>query len=93
VWPLTLRLSLLPDMLLVSTLPTGFIAVPTNVSRVHEVMISPRWGSEPVLELELLQAFQLLDLQPAELLAPPISRSPRTPDLADRVRHGLTLRN
>src|SRR5262245_20615062 len=55
--------------------------------------IGNRLAQPAVLELKVLQALHLLGLQPAELLAPPIIRHLAHPDLADCVRHGLSLRD
>ena len=46
-----------------------------------------------VLELKVLEALDLLALQPAKLLAPPIIRHLAHPDLADGVHHVLALRD
>ena len=46
-----------------------------------------------VLELKVLQALDLLDLQPAKLLTPAIAGHLAHTDLPDRLRHGLALRD
>src|SRR3954451_11880362 len=46
-----------------------------------------------VLRLELLQAFDLVGLQPAELLPPPIIGNLAHPDLANGVGNVLSLRD
>src|SRR6266536_3466578 len=55
--------------------------------------IGNRLAQPAVLELKVLQAFHLLDLQPTELLAPPIIRHLAHADLADCVHHILALRD
>src|SRR5207302_2833879 len=50
-------------------------------------------SAEPaVLELKVLQALDLLGLQPAKLLPPPIIGHLAHPDLTDRVGQALALR-
>jgi hypothetical protein len=55
--------------------------------------IGDRLAQPAVLEFEVLQALHLLDLQPAELLAPAIVGHFAHTNLTDRVRHVLTLRD
>src|SRR5438445_12552946 len=49
--------------------------------------------SRAVLELKLLQALDLLNLQPAKLLTPAIVGHLAHTDLPDRLRHALALRD
>src|SRR5262249_49765801 len=55
--------------------------------------IRNRLAQPAVLELKVLQPLHLLDLQPTELLAPPIIRHLAHADLADCVHHVLALRD
>src|SRR5262245_31701953 len=55
--------------------------------------IGDRLAQPAVLEFEVLQALHLLNLQPAELLAPAIVGYFAHTNLADRVGHVLTLRD
>src|SRR5262249_40122694 len=55
--------------------------------------IRDRLAQPAVLELKLLQALDLLDLQPAKLLTPAIVGHLAHTDLPDRLRHALALRD
>src|SRR5262249_36848697 len=55
--------------------------------------IRDRLAQPAVLELKLLQALDLLDLQPAKLLTPTIVGHLAHTDLPDRLRHALALRD
>src|SRR5213078_1298129 len=55
--------------------------------------VRDRLAQTGVLRLELLQAFDLVGLQPAELLPPPIIGNLAHPDLADGVGNVLSLRD
>src|SRR6516164_6193124 len=60
---------------------------------LSSVKSEDRLAQPAVLELKVLQAFHLLGLQPAKLLAPPIIRHLAHPDLANCVHHVLALRD
>src|SRR4029078_1124143 len=55
--------------------------------------IRDRLAQPAVLELKLLQALDLLDLQPAKLLTPAIVGHLAHTDLPNRLRHALALRD
>src|SRR5262245_56233522 len=62
-------------------------------NKLIQRQIGNRLAQPAVLDLKVLQALDLLDLQPPELLAPPIIRHLAHPDLADCVHHVLPLRD
>src|SRR5215467_14164363 len=55
--------------------------------------IRDRLAQPAVLELKVLQALHLLDLQPVKLLTPAIVGHLAHTDLPDRLRHALALRD
>src|SRR6516165_6338409 len=57
-----------------------------------ERQIRDRFAQSSILELKLLQPLYLFDLQSAEFLAPAIVGHLAHADLADRIRHALSLR-